>query len=273
MTHTTGGRHNTPPPFTIRKETMRNFITHERFTACDRVWETLDDSKTRATFKGETEKASPPFDNDTRHELWVNACSLALDIRAHGLPESEVQACVRQFVRGAVKAGGHEIEGTDVPNYGCNAAVRFLAQTVDQYPMTRRGEFAAGIAMQAGMTRTAAKDAIADAINAGLIIQRKGRFGRAEFWLAHEPITDAMERLARTVAENKDCNDKWGVYVRKLSFNGARILGLGKEKGLALAARCVNARLLVPVTFAATWDECGYTVATTEADKAETVTR
>lgn len=247
---------------------MKNFITQERFTACDRVWETLDDSTTRATFKGETEKASPPFDNDTRHELWVNACSLALDIRAHGLPESKVQACVRQFVRDAVKAGGHEIEGADVPRYGCNAAVRFLAQTVDRYPMTRRGEFAASIAMQAGMTRTAAKDAIADAINAGLIIQRKGRFGRAEYWLAHEPITDAMLRLARTVAENKDCNDKCGVCVRKLSFNGARILVLGTEKGTVLAARCVNARLLVPVTHGQTWDECEYSVANAKADKA-----
>lgn len=238
---------------------MTDFIKQGQFTACNRVWEIKTDPETYTTFNFEMAKANTPPDEDMKHEILKNAYLFALDVRAHGLPESEVQVHVRQFVRAVLDAGGSGIAPDDVPDYGCNAAVRFLARTANAYPQSKAWGLSALVARHGGMTYSAAEREIAAAIDAGLIVERKGEDGEAEHWLAHEPITDAMMRLVREVAEYKQ--QELGVSVNDMKKAGARILGLGVEKGMVLVARCVNAGLLVLTAKGPTWYESEYCVA------------
>ena len=157
-----------------------------------------------------------------------------VECRADGMTEREVTREARRYVREWFESGMR-------PDSIVCPAVRVLAHSVDEYPITSKARFIE-ILTARGYGAPIAEAMIEDAARDKKIRTVRGRFG-IEYVLTNEPITREIKDLAERVAElMRDYPS--GAPFDDLRHTAARVLYRGLESGAALIERALNAEVL-----------------------------
>ena len=181
------------------------------------------------------ELATPWIGGDDKHGVmrW-NTIDFIVECRADGLTEREVIREARRHVREWFESGLR-------PDPIAPPAVRVLAHSVDEYPITSKERFAYILTVR-GYGASRVEELIDSAVRDGKIKAVRGRRGFV-YSLAREPITREINDLAERVPPMMT-KYPGGVPFRELRHTAARVLYRGTDSGAALIERALNAGVL-----------------------------
>ena len=172
--------------------------------------------------------------DDMHGIMWWAVIDFIVECRADGMTEREVIREARRYVRAWYESGMR-------PDSIVCPAVRVLAHSVDEYPITSKARFIE-ILTARGYGAPIAEAMIEDAARDKKIKTVRGRFG-IEYVLTNEPITREINDLAERVAEMMQDNPG-GIPFDDLRHTAARVIYRGLESGAALIERALNAGVL-----------------------------